>query len=239
MIQTRDPALAEMVRATVRVEQGAGFLVRNSSGQRIVVTARHVVAGRSAVMLRWPGGSTSGTVLTEDKSSDLAIVTDSPAMPGKGMQLLPSSESLSLGDPIWLAGFPDGWQDLSPVIGQGVIAGIGTETWINADGTWGNSGGPVVVVREGAPFVVGAVLRRGGEAERALQDAIQTLRESRDRVAAATRNSNLMIPGLDVVGFVRYSANAFAALADFIRDHFRSGYVAIASRDQIASIMGA
>jgi len=140
--EPHDPALAAMLRATVRVGKGSGVVVRNG-GAALVATAHHVVPGDGPHRIRWPGGFQDATVLSRDEPSDVAVLASPPQLEAVPLAVAAAEGEAVIGDDVWVSGFPRGWDDLGPVLAKGVIAGVASESWVNVSGTWGNSGGIV------------------------------------------------------------------------------------------------
>ncbi len=132
-------------------EAGAGFVL---DGQGRILTAAHVVAGASSIVVTFQNGLTRGAkVLGLDDSSDVAVLRVSPA----GLTLHPltlgSSAALAVGDPVGVIGDPLGF-DRS--LSTGVVSAL--ERTIEAPDGFviphavqtdaalnpGNSGGPLI-----------------------------------------------------------------------------------------------
>lgn len=153
--EPRDQALAAMLRATVRVGDasgvvGSGVVIRNGNAT-LVATAHHVVEGDGPHCIWWRDGFVGATVLAFDEAADVAVLAAPPQVDDIAVTLANTENEAAIGDDVWATGFPGGWQGADPVLARGVVAGFGPrENWIDIDGTWGNSGGPISRVIDGA-----------------------------------------------------------------------------------------
>jgi aryl carrier-like protein len=103
-------------------------------------------------------------VISRDKSADLALLTPPPELEPSGLALAGPDEEGRVGDFVWASGFPRGWKGSSPVVARGTIAGIESENWVNLDGTWRTSGGPLCQVDASRQVrVVGLLLGNASE----------------------------------------------------------------------------
>jgi hypothetical protein len=188
------------------------------------------VRGKASVSVRWHE-SFATTFLLADGEADVAVLADLPEIPGGSLRVA-EADVLAVGDDIWLAGFPTGWKGNVPIVVRGTVAGVGEETWINADGTWGNSGGPVVVLSGSGPVVVGLVLGPAGQVHADLADAKQEIKVTTDLIQRANDPGNsghrLFAPELGLA----------TAMTDFVERHFRTGYLRIADAGGIRCLLG-
>ncbi len=131
---------------------GTGFIL----GPRLVATVDHVVAGATSITLLQGGRTVStGTVIGEDPTRDVALVRTSTPLPGTVLQL--ATTAPALGEPVVALGFPLGLPLTST---QGAVSGVGrtvpidgvrrrdmvqTDAAVNP----GNSGGPLIDVDSG------------------------------------------------------------------------------------------
>jgi putative serine protease PepD len=131
---------------------GTGFIL----GPRLVATVDHVVAGATSITLLQGGRTVStGTVIGEDSTRDVALVRTSTPLPGTVLQL--ATTAPALGEPVVALGFPLGLPLTST---QGAVSGVGrtvpidgvrrrdmvqTDAAVNP----GNSGGPLIDVDSG------------------------------------------------------------------------------------------
>jgi hypothetical protein len=174
-----DPKLAALVNATVRVGSATGAIVL-APRRRVVVTAAHVVEREESPIVRVRGATFSfdASVLATSHESDIAILSDHINVPSDfGLQLVDAASPVALGDDVWTAGFPTGWNQSVPVTARGLVAAVSDEVWINADGTWGNSGGAVVRMCDEQPAIAGIVLGRAGAVGKALRNLRDDLRK--------------------------------------------------------------
>jgi S1-C subfamily serine protease len=128
---------------------GAGVVVND---QGAILTARHVVAGASAIHITFPDGTkANGTVVSEQPENDIAVLSADqspealvPAVLGSGVQI---------GDDVFAVGHPLG---LADSLSAGVVSGL-NRTVPGSDGTAmkgliqfdaavnpGSSGGPLL-----------------------------------------------------------------------------------------------
>ncbi len=232
-----DPALARVSAATLRVGNASGFLVRKGNA-RVVVTASHVVGNDAQVTLRWPGGQGRTTVLQKHPKADVAVLADLPGIPGAGLELAPAGKAVGVGERVWIAGFPSGWQEIHPVLSTGIVSGVGNESWISGASTWGNSGGPVAAVEGDDVHVIALVTGLGSKAHADLEAAVQALRQTEQAVKSATDGTVIRMGGLSIGDYAAYTARALASVCNFIEAHFRSGFVRIEPYDKILESLG-
>ncbi|HEY1280876.1 MAG TPA: trypsin-like peptidase domain-containing protein [Acidimicrobiales bacterium] len=128
---------------------GAGVVVND---QGAILTARHVVAGATAIHITFPDGTkANGTVVSEQAENDIAVLSADqspealvPAVLGGGVQI---------GDDVFAVGHPLG---LADSLSAGVVSGL-NRTVPGSDGTTmkgliqfdaavnpGSSGGPLL-----------------------------------------------------------------------------------------------
>jgi hypothetical protein len=123
-----------------------------------------------------------------------------------------------------------------PVYSSGVLAGIGPETWVNADGTWATL--EVRLLWNAAEFrVAGIVLGRGGAVERALQETTSQLRGVVAELRNAGGGARGIVAGIDIGRFATFVTDALRVSCEFIATHFRSGYVRVATADTIRAFL--
>jgi hypothetical protein len=228
---------AALSQATVRVEGATGVVIQPQEA-RCVLTAFHVIKDQHSPMVKWPGGMERVYVLKTDPTCDLALLDCPGGLKVDPIRLLDSGEDVHPGDEILVAGFPTGWSGIHPVLANGVVAGVDTETWVNADGTWGNSGGPVVYWNMQEWRLVAVILGRGGAVEKALE---QTIRQTQNAVLQLNQIARFMpggeISGINIPAFARFVASNLQATSEFISTHFRSGYVRVATIDNISAFL--
>ena len=182
--EPRDPALATLARATVRVGTGSGVVISGPSVP-LIATAEHVLEGDEPATVQKGSIFGEACVVRRDADLDVALLT-----PPRELEALTSSVALDVadgdevarpGDAIWGAGFPDGLRGANPVLVPGAVASVGEQSWANLDGTWGNSGGPICRIVDGKPVVVGVLLGRAGLPRDELGELIGDLQPSRSR----------------------------------------------------------
>lgn len=190
----KDPTLSRVWGATCRIATnrgtGSGFFVQ---GPRwYAVTCAHVVDGCDHLTVeRVIGGSFiesfSGRVVALDYSHDLAVVeydvAGSTLLANFPIPELPLGESPPPGSSILTCGYPAGVD--TPRLATGMVSGYDS---FNLDGVHiigpvldasingGNSGGPVVLIENGQPFVVGIISARPSTAPMGLEVDDELLR---------------------------------------------------------------
>jgi len=194
----RDPALAALARATVRVGTGSGVVIRGASVP-LIATAAHVLNGDELPIVRKGGIFGEASVVSRDRDLDVALLTPPRELEPLALKLANEEEGARPGDQIWGAGFPGGLEGTDPVLLPGAIASIGKQNWANLDGTWGNSGGPICRIVDGGAIVVGVLIGNESEPNELL------LQWSR-KVAEASKDS------------ARRAADAKAATAGLLAD---------------------
>jgi Trypsin-like peptidase domain len=231
--------------AVVRVGGATGVTFLNGD-VRLIATAWHVVKARPASSLVRRGAfSFLASVLGHDEDTDLAILADDPRLPGSPLALLGADEPLAPGDEIHIAGFPSGWMGELPLLSSGTAAGIdGGELWLNADTTWGHSGGPVAIVRDDVPLLAGTVLGRGGSLRHDLDRLVSELTTSAKKLGAAANAQGsggfAVGTGMGVVSFgavAETTGKALAVLSEFGAAHFRTGYTRVASAESLRKLL--
>ena len=264
--------LATAVSATLRVNNGAGVVLAAGQGRtRVIVTAYHVVKDRAPdVILNYRGREIPTTVIYTDESRDVALVSMPGDLETDSIPLYQSTDGVALGDEVWIVGYPTGWTGTVPVVGSGRLAAVGPECWVNADSTWGNSGGPVVVLTPHGPHVVGIVLGRAGETHaeakilqaKFLEAELRLTKETeafagrvakaRDKLSSGWKwpiiwqFRQLLSLLIDMFGFATssslevgaYAFKAAGRLSESVDQHFRTGYVRMATADDIADARG-
>jgi hypothetical protein len=250
-LELRNVSWDAVMKATVRVGKGSGVVIR-SGAHALIATAEHVVEGESEQLIRWPGGFDEQAVLARDSKTDVAVL----AAPTKldGVALAVEDIGPEPGDEVIAAGFPDGWDQTHPVLARGVIAGFGTENWVNLDGTWGNSGGPLCFLVGVRPRVVGILLGRAGAASRELDELRKTnqrflaqLEADREKVLSHERNAiaaaagGAMTPAaiqwLDRAQTASLQATSVDRLLGLLDDHFRTGFLRFARASEILQLL--
>src|SRR5260221_10583945 len=130
-----------LIDSCVRGPGGKGFLLEREPGQRVSVSAAHVVGTSAIVNVAWPSGSAKLSVYHSDKDRDVAIVSDHPGL-SKMPALKLAADAPAAGEPIAFAGYPVGWAGSVAVLQRGSVAASSSdEMWIDASANPGNSGG--------------------------------------------------------------------------------------------------
>lgn len=239
------------MKATVRVGNGSGVVLRNGANA-LIATAEHVVEGDGKHLIRWPDGFDEQAVLARNTKADVAVL----AAPRKLDEVALDVEDIGPepGDEVIAAGFPDGWDQAHPVLARGVIAGFGAENWVNLDGTWGNSGGPLCFLVGVRPRVVGILLGRAGAASRELDELrkinnrflteLEANREtvlSHERNAIAAAGGGVMNPAaiqwLDRARTASLQATATDRMLGLLDDHFRTGFLRFARAPEVLELL--
>lgn len=240
----RDETLQQLLGATVRVGGATGVAILNGD-VRVIVTAWHVVQKEpSRVVIRRGKFSHVTAVLGHDDIFDIAVMGDDPRLDATPLQLLSSESPSAPGDFVHLAGFPAGWHGDLPLLSSGTVAGVDGELWINADATWGHSGGPIGTVIDGVPAVAGIVLGGAGKLRSDLDQLVSSLTASSRRLGTAANADGSGGFGVGTAaGAVTFGdvadtmSKALVALAQFSAAHFRTGYTRAASADQIRKLL--
>jgi hypothetical protein len=239
--EPRVPGLAALFRATVRVADGSGVLIRNGK-TRLVATAAHVVRDGEIHMVR--NGIVFGEcpVVARDDKLDVALLTPPTALEALALDVAEDQAEALPGDPIWAAGFPRGWNGSDPVIVPGTVAGIGEESWLNLDGTWGNSGGPICRLVEGQPMVAGILQGNASEASRGLDVFEKLAKGMSDHLDAVSDSMYGSTPDLK---FMRGAIGLFAShmsmsemLGSLVRNHYRTGFVKFTPVGDLRKLLG-
>jgi S1-C subfamily serine protease len=141
-----------------QVVSGTGFAVKSAGDSVWVVTARHLVqdsaghpAGRLAVIFNGSGQAFRAEVARVHDTADLAVLTT--RIRGGAPVVKGVTDSVALGDPVALLGFPGGLDSMGNWRARGTSAtrAVGTVAAllpslvaVDGYGTAGSSGGPVV-----------------------------------------------------------------------------------------------
>lgn len=214
--------LQRAINSTVRVNQrGSGVIICNGTAS-VIVTAEHVIRGSQPVTVVWATGSAEASVLHSDDAKDVAILSCGGLPSDLGIKW-DAEANFYIGDELWVLGFPGGWEDNTPVVVKAELAGVGSQCWIRADCIWGSSGGPVIIELNNEAVLVGIVLGTQGQPQNSLHVVLQAIKE---RISKASE---------------QHFANGFFSIlkifAELIETHFRSGFVEIATIDQIKSYL--
>lgn len=264
--EPRDPALAALARATVRVGTGSGVVIRGASVP-LIATAAHVLEGDDLPIVRKGSIFGEASVVGRDPDLDVALLTGPRELEALALMLASDKEAARPGDQIWGAGFPGGLEGTDPALVPGAIASVGEQSWANLDGTWGNSGGPICRVVDGSALVVGVLLGNASEANELLLRWSQKVAEASEDSARRAAEAKAAIAGLladietvcargversevhllmELVGqlFVDQSVslkiqdqvNGFTA--SLIEQHFRAGFLRFAPVADLRKVLG-
>jgi Trypsin-like peptidase domain len=243
-VQPRSPGLRRLMDAVVRVRGATGVMFLNGD-VRLIATAWHVVKTKPAnAVVRRGAFSFVASMLGHNEETDLAILADDPRLPGSPLALLDADMPLAPGDEIHIGGFPAGWAGEPPLLSSGTVAGNDGELWLNADTTWGHSGGPVCAVTGEVPYLAGIVRGGVGSLRYDLERLVSELTTSAQKLgnAANAQGGGGFAVGT-AMGIVSFGAvaettgKALAALAEFGAAHFRTGYTRAASVDGLRKLL--
>lgn len=226
--EPRDPILATIFRATVRVAKGSGVVIRNGKAT-LIATAAHVVRGGEMHAVRRGAIFRECSVIARDDDLDVAVLEPPPELEAAAIAVADEAAEALPGDPICAAGFPRTWVGSEPVIVPGAVAGVGEQSWLNLDGTWGNSGGPICRVVHDQPMVVGILLGNASEASNALDQFDKQTKVIGDRLAAFAESMAATTPELQwmrgQMGLMASHMSMAQAVGALVRQHFRTGFV--------------
>jgi hypothetical protein len=209
-----------------------------------VVTAWHVVQEKPDHVVVRQGNVVFVTqALQHDDITDVAILGDSPKLEFPGIDLVSDDDNVAVADPVYIAGFPDGWPGDSPIGTTGSIAGIDGEMWVSADTTWGHSGGPICILDGPEPRLAGIVLGRAGSVRRDLEELVNSLSETAQKLRSAMGGAH----GGFVIGsahgalslgdFATFAGDGLARISGFVGLHFRTGYTRAATSAEIRRLL--
>jgi hypothetical protein len=226
-----------LIDSCIRVSGGTGFLLEREAGQRVIVTAAHVVGTSAIVNVAWPGGSAKLNVYQSDKERDVAIVSDHPGL-AKMPALKLAAAAPAAGEPIAFAGYPVGWAGSVAVLQRGSVAASSSdEMWIDASANPGNSGGPIVTHDGNDLSVVGVLMGRAGDVDGALRDFSSAITKIHGEALAF--RFPMTIGNRDVVGdILRLATGGMVDLANLMERHFRSGLVRCAGTARLLHVLG-
>ncbi|MGE0549201.1 MAG: S1C family serine protease [Kofleriaceae bacterium] len=138
---------------------GTGFVI----GDRLVMTAHHVIENARHVVVRLPGdgGFFAARVVFAEKNNDVALLeleTDGTALAAAPLEL--SKTPLRVRSNVFAIGYPIDASRTQPQSARGIIAGFLDDATIQLDIALnpGNSGGPIVDEHDA---VVGMAIARG------------------------------------------------------------------------------
>lgn len=256
--EPRDPALANIVRATVRVNEGSGVVIRNGMAI-LIATAAHVVRDRETQQVGTSPASNECHLLNSDVDMDTALLTAPPQFESVALPMADGCVEALPGDQIWGAGYPRGWNGSHALIAAGTVAGLGDQNWLNLDGTWGGSGGPVCRVLGEQAFVAGILLGNASSASGDLRLSVTHFDEAvaaadawvehfegrsagiERRIAEAGKSNMrseqmkelgtaLMFSEVALQGSLqaKITSTSQSVLAQLIEDHFRTGFLRFA-----------
>lgn len=144
-------------QSTTSTAQGSGF-VTEYSGQYVIITNNHVIAGASTITVTFAdGNSYTATVEGADSSHDIAVLTTNAPTSEYYPLTIVSSSSASVGDAVAAIGSPYG---LSGTMTTGIISALDRTITVSEDSgstyqmtgllqtsapiNSGNSGGPLM-----------------------------------------------------------------------------------------------
>lgn len=216
------------------------------------VTAAHVATG-ARVAVRTRGRGAECDVLMRYEDDDLAVVADRPEIDAVP---LPVAELVAAGEATVLAGYPLGWNEDEALVASGHVGGVrreAEELWLNADSSWGHSGGPAVAMIDGVPCVVGIILGAAGEAHERLRQLQGQLAHRRSEVVSLeqqARGGRTHVIGGErafdnpwpVVKALAGVAQDLVRLLDATRaaveEHFRTGFVRARAPEAVRRRLG-
>lgn len=244
--QPNNPALAKLTAATVRVGDATGVLVEHN-GHQLVIGSDHAVTGLDVVDILGAFGGYSANVYHHHPDIDVGTMAWSDKMPAGSALTIDTDLTISVGDDVWIAGYPSGWKGTTPVLSKANIAAVdGNEVWINGDGTWGNSGGPLVRIADGRPTLIGLVQGRAGSVQDALNDMYQELVKQNNTVdmlglsmqakALSLEPDMARLSGAIVAG-MQVTLQISKSLVEKIDLHFRTGYLRIVPVEKFAHLL--
>jgi hypothetical protein len=218
---------ADILISTLRVAAATGFVCRRASDRFLLTTAHATSAG--AVRVEHPEvGGCELTPLARDETNDVALLPDRSQWRGPGLALLSDDDAPQPGEEVVVAGFPDGWPGRKAVVSRGIVAATDNEFWIDVAGTWGHSGGPICVLREGKPHVAGMVLGHAGQTMYQLRALVLKLNQTATAYAQHADNpriGNAIVGGINPKELVRFMGAVMKDLAELTQAHFRTGFV--------------
>lgn len=155
-----ETGISAVLRSTVVLETADGSGTGFVAGDDLVVTAAHVVAGSSEVLVRLGAVEVQGEVIRSDADRDLALVAvelDAPALPFATSEPEPGTSVFAVGNPLG-EGLSTSRGIVSGYRTTGGLRDLQTDATINP----GNSGGPLV---DEVGTVVGVVVSKRRDAE--------------------------------------------------------------------------
>ena len=241
----KNPDLAALINATVRVNSAAGFVLDRGSGiPQVVISASHVVKNNPAnITITINRKTSSASELIKNDTADVSILTVSGNLGASGLQLIDSAEPIALGDEVWSSGFPSGWNGPAAVLSRGIVAGVAEKEepspWLHIGGNWGCSGGPIVALTSKGPRVIGIVLGGAGSPNDEIKATIddQPFRTHLEDQATAVRARNPAPGWLVINGILSTMGNMIGFFGRRINEHYRTGFIRIATAEQIRSLL--
>jgi hypothetical protein len=254
--EPRDPALRRMLSATVRVNDGSGVVVRSGSNV-VIATANHVVKPSELARVWHDTDFSEVTVLAKSVSDDLAVLGCPAILEPGALDLAEGDSEAVVGDSIWAGGFPRGWSGTQPVLARGTVAGMGQENWVNLDGTWGNSGGPLCrALEDGSSPLIGVLLGNASEPHEALRmlnesyaeaqaDMQPKLKPARRVIAKPSLFSRIWVGPIDVISdiFDMHRQSLVLGYREgrivlrLLEEHFRTGFLRFAAARDLRKLL--
>lgn len=221
----QDTRLAEALSATVRINQGTGIICDIPGYAQCIITAEHVIENSldSDILIRHQNETHFPITVFRNKEIDIAVMYCSHKFPVHGPAFLDDGEQLDFTDDLWIIGYPQGWEENIPIVTHARIAGVGTQTWVASDCSWGSSGGPVVYLADDGPQLVGIVIGEAGEVHNDLKRTLRTLRFVGDSLGQS--------------GIAKAMASLLSQVTVLVQSHFRTGLVRIAHYNDIIRLL--
>jgi len=169
-------------------DMGTGFLHKSGN----VITAAHVIEGcsNSDISLITPtGDSIKVESVISDSLLDLSLIKPKEKIIGDSLTIS-SAEQATIGELVATWGYPYGYSGIRPILTVGYLSGEDfvkcndgkiQQRWvINAAFNLGNSGGPVINVRDGT--IIGVVSSKLTPIPSDLEKAIRAMSETTEGV---------------------------------------------------------
>ncbi|MBI3200842.1 MAG: trypsin-like peptidase domain-containing protein [Myxococcales bacterium] len=234
--------LADAFSATVRLDEGAGFLLARGES-RFLVTAEHVVRGKEQVAVHHRRCSVNVPVLARDTECDIALLDDRLPDDLPCLAFPRDDFRLSVGDAVWALGFPDQWSALQPLLSRGHLAGVDGNLWLALDAGFGSSGGPVVTIADDQVLAIGMVRARAGKPKPWLVEGLGLARELRVEFEAKLARVPPDPPTLtQLAEAASYEdslrqASTLEGIIEAVDEHFRTGFVEAIPIDSLLKLL--
>jgi len=157
---------------------------------------------------------------TEDEY-DLAILKMEEELREKGEILLPKISSLSRGIPVCFSGFPHGINDL--LVQTAYVSGPFKDIGFYIDGSvnGGNSGGPVVDMRDGK--VIGIITQRRFLTPIDLEQVYKDLHYLHEHFRRMEGRAGVVISGIDFGQFAQLMSTSFSVFGKVLNANANTG----------------